>query len=168
MIAPRFKDVAMSEAMSELVRQSDHRVLALWAADCAERVLPLFEARFPDDDRPRRAIDDIREFARTGRFSMAAVRSSSLSAHAAARQADEGSAARFAARAAGQAVATAHVPTHAPGAALYAAKAVWVSDPQNGELKAAKEREWQHQRLVELTRTVEPSDPEGKGRLFRT
>lgn len=58
----------MSEAMCELVRQSDHRALALWAADCAERVLPLFEARFPDDGRPRRAIDDLREFARTGRF----------------------------------------------------------------------------------------------------
>ena len=31
--------------------------MAAWAADCAERVLPLFEAAYPEDDRPRRAIE---------------------------------------------------------------------------------------------------------------
>ncbi|MEK6236886.1 MAG: TIGR02996 domain-containing protein, partial [Planctomycetales bacterium] len=32
----------------------------LFAADCAERVLPLFEAVYPDDDRPRKAIEAAR------------------------------------------------------------------------------------------------------------
>ena len=36
----------------------------LIAADFAERVLPLFEAEYPDDDRPRKAIDAARAFAR--------------------------------------------------------------------------------------------------------
>jgi len=165
---PRFKDSAVSGEIDELVRRSDHRTLALWAADCAERVLPLFEARFPNDGRPRKAIDDLREFARTGKFSMSAVRTASLGAHAAAREAEEDSPARFAARAAGQAVATAHVPSHAPGAGWYAAKALWASDPEHADELVASEREWQLRRLLELTRTVEPSDKEGKGRLFRT
>ena len=36
-----------------------HRLLATWAADCAEHVLPLFE-NDGSDDRPRKAIEVIR------------------------------------------------------------------------------------------------------------
>ena len=36
---------------------ADHHLLALWAADCAEHVLPFFEQERPSDDRPRQAID---------------------------------------------------------------------------------------------------------------
>ena len=36
----------------------------LFAADCAERVLPIFERERPDDDRPRKAIEAARAFAR--------------------------------------------------------------------------------------------------------
>jgi hypothetical protein len=81
------------------------RALATWAADCAERVLPLFETARPNDDRPRWAIEQCREWVRTGVFSMAVIRNASLSAHSAAREAPN-EAARYAARAAGQAVAT--------------------------------------------------------------
>ena len=35
-------------------------IAATFAADCAERVLGLFEAKFPDDDRPRKAIEAAR------------------------------------------------------------------------------------------------------------
>lgn len=35
----------------------DRRRIALWAADCAERVLPLFEAKAPADTRPRKAVE---------------------------------------------------------------------------------------------------------------
>jgi hypothetical protein len=41
----------------------DRRLVALWAADCAERVLPLFEAKAPSDTRPRKAIEGTRPFA---------------------------------------------------------------------------------------------------------
>ena len=36
----------------------------LIAADFAEHVLPLFEADYPDDDRPRKAIEATRAYAR--------------------------------------------------------------------------------------------------------
>ena len=39
------------------------RELRLFAADCAERVLPIFEKRYPGDDRPRKAIEVARRFA---------------------------------------------------------------------------------------------------------
>ena len=44
--------------------EDDRRVLAVWAADCAERTLSLFEAQAPSDTRPRDAIDGLRAFAR--------------------------------------------------------------------------------------------------------
>ena len=126
--------------------------MAAWAADCAKRVLPLFEKAYPKDGRPRKAIQACRAWVRTGVFKMADIRGASLSAHAAARIAKENDAACSAARAAGQAVATAHVPQHAFGGAYYALKAVMAADPENAEAKIAKEWEWQSQRLPEHLR----------------
>jgi hypothetical protein len=40
------------ESMVDLVSGVDHRVLAVWAIACAERVLPYFEASHPEDGRP--------------------------------------------------------------------------------------------------------------------
>ena len=129
--------------------RQDQTTMAVWAAYCAERVLPLFESVYPEDDRPRRAIEACRAWVETGVFRMVDIRGASLAAHAAARDAEEGSAARFAARAAGQAVATAHVPQHAYGAAYYALKAVAAANPANAVAGVAAEREWQAARLPE-------------------
>jgi hypothetical protein len=123
------------------------RLLAIWAADCTEHVLPFFEEEYPKDDRPGKAIEACRTWVRTGVFKMSMVRGASLAAHAAAREAKENNAACFAARAVGQAVATAHVPQHAFGSAYYALKAVAASDPVNAEVKIAEERNWQSQHL---------------------
>ncbi len=58
MILPKIRDPRfITVRRGGTLEDGDHRLLALWAADCAEHVLPLFEAERPDDDRPRRAID---------------------------------------------------------------------------------------------------------------
>jgi hypothetical protein len=121
-------------------RGADHKALAVWATQCAEHVLPLFEERHPHDPRPRQAIEALKTWIRTGEFSMAVIRRASLDAHAAARSAGDGTAACFAARAAGQAVATAHVPSHSIGAAWYGAKAADAA-------KLLAERDWQRKNL---------------------
>jgi hypothetical protein len=121
----------------------DQRLMATWAADCVERVLPFFEKAYPKDDCPRKAIEACRTWVRTGVFKMAEIRGASLASHAAARAAKENNAACFAARAAGQAVATAHVPQHAFGGAYYALKAIAASDPAHAEVNVAKEYKWQ-------------------------
>ena len=126
----------------------DHRSLALWAADCAEHVLPYFEEKYPKDDRPRKAIETGQDWARSGMpMRMGVIRAASLAAHAAAREAKENNAACFAARAAGQAVATAHVPQHAFGASYYALKVVAAANPADAEVKIAKELDWQSHRI---------------------
>jgi hypothetical protein len=127
--------------------KQDQKLMAAWAADCAKRVLPLFEKAYPMDDRPRRAIKACRAWVRTGVFRMADIRGASLAAHAAARDAKENDAACSAARAAGQAVGTAHVPQHAYGAAYYALKALAAAYPDNAEVKIAREWNWQSRHL---------------------
>jgi hypothetical protein len=132
---------------------ADHQALALWAAECAERVLPFFAEKYPHDPRPQEAIRILREWVHTGRFSMPVIRGASLAAHAAARAVKaEEDAARFAARAAGQAVATAHVPTHAFGPVYYALKAIAAAHPADRQAAVAQERAWQAKNIPESLR----------------
>ncbi len=131
------------------ISKQDQRLLAIWAAECAERALPFFEKTRPGDGRPRMAIEACRTWIRTGEFHMAEIRGASLEAHAAAREAKGDDAACFAARAAGQAVATAHVPEHAFGAAYYALKAVAAADPADARAGISRELGWQSLRLPE-------------------
>jgi hypothetical protein len=141
----------LDKPVAELVSTTNHKTLAIWAADCAERVLPYFEEKYPGDTRPRKAIEACREWARTGVFMMADVRKVSMAAHAAARDVKEDNAARSAARAAGQALATTHVPAHALAAAIYAATAVRdATDSPDADTATTKEREWQYQHLLIL------------------
>ena len=130
-----------------------HQALALWAASCAERALPIFEAQRPGDDRPRAAIAALRAWERE-ELPMTACRTAAFAAHAAARDATEASssAAVAAARAAGQACAVAHMFDHSPHAATYAAKAVGL----NGAGKADRdtERTWQWANLAPELRPI--------------
>ncbi len=120
--------------------EADRRLLAAWAADCAERTLTLFEAQAPGDTRPRDAIVGLRAFAR-GEMRIGPVRALSARAHAAARDVGDPAAAA-AARAAGQAAGTAHMAAHARGAAAYAAKAVGLAAPDDPDAVADEVR-WQ-------------------------
>jgi len=148
---PKLAVTNMDKSIAELVRKSDHKTLAIWAADCAERVLPYFEEKYPEDNRPRKAIESCRTWARTGVFRMTDVRKTALAAHAAAREVKEDNAARSAARAAGQALATAHVPTHAIAAAIYAATSVRdAANSIDADIATTKERDWQYQHLLKL------------------
>jgi hypothetical protein len=148
---PVLAKTSMDMSIEELAGRTDHRKLATWAADCAGRVLPYFEEQYPDDPRPRAAIEALRAWVKTGVFRMADVRKASLDAHAAARNAGEFTSARSAARAAGQAMATAHVARHALAAAIYAATAVRDATPSPGaDAATLRERQWQYQHLIEL------------------
>lgn len=111
----------------QTLSEADRRVVAVWAADCAERVLGLFEAEAPEDRRPRDAIARTRGFA-DGELGVAEQIRRRFVAHAAAREVT-GAAAAAAARAAAQAASVAHMGAHALGAAAYAAKAAGLAAP---------------------------------------
>ena len=125
----------------QTLSQADRRIVAVWAADCAERVLGLFEAEAPGDSRPRDAIARLRAFSR-GELGVAEARRRFV-AHAAAR---EVSGAVAAARAAGQAASIPHMGAHALGAAAYAAKAAGLAAPERPEA-VSEEIRWQLGRM---------------------
>jgi hypothetical protein len=131
---------------------SDHHLLALWAADCAEHVLHYFEQERPGDERPRRAIEHARAWAR-GEVKMMAARAAGGHANGAAR--DLVGPAREAAFAAGQAGAVAHVAAHDLGAAAYAIRAARAAAPKgNRDAAGRRECEWQRARLPSQVREL--------------
>jgi hypothetical protein len=121
----------------------DQRVLSLWAAACAQHVLWYFEDEHPDDQRPRRAIEAARAWAR-GAILLTEARAAAVAGHAAARMCEH-PAAQAAARAAGHAAGTAHMARHAIEAAAYAITAAAAAKPEYVEEAVACEREWQVQ-----------------------
>jgi hypothetical protein len=143
---PRFVTVRRHGSLLD----ADHHLLAIWAADCAEHVLHLFEGSRPGDDRPRRAIELARAWAR-GEVTMTQARTAAGHANAAAR--DLSGAPRHAAFAAAQAAAVAHVAAHELGAAAYAIKAAQAADPHRDAARRA-ERDWQRDRLPNAIRDL--------------
>src|SRR4029450_7058892 len=105
---PRFITVRRGGTMTDEI----HHLLALWAATCAEHVLPLFEPVQPLDPRPRRAIEQVRAWVR-GEVKVMETRAAGGPARGAARELR--GAPRFAAYAAGQAAVVAHVAEHELG-----------------------------------------------------
>jgi hypothetical protein len=146
MILPKIRDPRfITVRRGGTLLDDDHRLLAIWAADCAEHVLRLFEQARPADDRPRRAIESGRAWAR-GETTWWAARSAGGHANAAAR--DLRGAARHAAYAAGQAAAVGHVAAHELGAAAYAIRAVRAAaPPDEAEAAGRLECRWQRDQL---------------------
>src|ERR671939_839347 len=145
---PRFITVRRGGTLTD----SDHHLLALWAAACAEHVLHFFESAKPSDSRPRHAIEQARAWAR-GEITMSQARTAAGQANAAAR--DLRGAARHAAYAAGQAAAVAHVAAHELGAAAYAIKAARAAAPEGaGESAGRRECRWQRDQLPEAIREL--------------
>jgi len=138
---PRFITIRRGGVLTD----SNHRLLALWAADCAGHTLHFFEDAQPHDPRPRQAIEAVRAWAR-GELKMMETRAAGGRAMAAARNLK--GAARFAAYAAGQAAVTAHVAAHELGAAAYAIKAVRESaEESEKDRKGREECRWQRDQL---------------------
>jgi hypothetical protein len=130
------------ESMYFMLTLESLRALGSWAADCAERALPVYETHADSDSRPRAALEGIRVFAGGGKRT-AQLRSLALSAFSAARLADDPAAAA-AARAAGLAASSAYThpladvqqTKHIVGPAAYAALALELyhaGDPNIGE-----------------------------------
>src|SRR3954452_14448486 len=131
---------------------TDHHLLALWAASCAEHVLPLFAAVRPDDTRPRDAIEHARAWVR-GEVTMTRARAAGGHAMGAAR--DLRGAPRHAAYAAGPVGGVAHVAAHERGAAAYAIKAARAAAPEGeGEAAGRRECQWQRDQLPEAIREL--------------
>jgi hypothetical protein len=145
---PRFVTIRRGGTLTD----SEHHLLALWAASCANHVLDFFESAQPVDPRPRHAIERCRAWAR-GEVTMTESRIAAGHAMGAARNLS--GAARHAAYAAGQAAAVAHVAAHELGAAAYAIKAARAAaQGADGETAGRYECRWQRNQLPEAIREL--------------
>jgi hypothetical protein len=153
MILPKDRDPSfITMRRGGTLTDSDHRLLALWAAVCAEHVLYLFELVQPLDPRPRQAIEQTRAWAR-GEIKMSQARAAGGHAMAAARELS--GSARHAAFAAGQAAVVAHVAAHELGAAAYAIKAAREAASRGeGESAGRLECRWQREQLPDAIREL--------------
>jgi len=156
---------------AQTLSEADRRIVAVWAADCAERVLPLFEAEVPTDDRPADAIARARAFG-LGELDAASQIQMRFVAGRAARVATS-PAAVAAARSAAQASGVAHMGAHALGAAGYAAKAVGLAQSDHAGAVEAEVR-WQLEHATTQARDAlrrlpalgeDPAGPLGPGLL---
>ena len=89
--------------------------IVLAACCCAELALPIFEKKYPKDDRPRKAIETTRLWAR-GKATIEEVRSAAYAAYAAYAAADAADAAAAAADAAADAADAAYAAAAADAA----------------------------------------------------
>ena len=144
----------------QTLTEADRRLAAAWAADCAERVLALFEAEAPDDGRPRALITRTRAFARGELNTAEEIRRRFVGGVGAGDV--KAPAAAAAARAAGQAVAVCHMGAHALGAAAYAANAAGLADPDRPEA-VKDEIRWQLEHMsAELRAALRALPPVGQ------
>jgi hypothetical protein len=156
----------------------DERTAGLFAADCAEHVLGIFESALPGDDRPRRAVEAARAYA-NGEIGEEELRAAGADAWDAAEAAGWAAASAWAA-----ATATWCAIEAARGAARAAADAAeaaaWVAarDAADAAIAAwaaatADERSWQAQRLAHYlgtgawtTRRTSRTSPSGSRRFL--
>ncbi|MFF1408805.1 putative immunity protein [Streptomyces sp. NPDC058289] len=162
-----------SESDEIELSEDELREIAGYAADCARRVLPIFEQDHPGDARPREAIEAADVFAGGGRRT-AALRQCGWAAFKAAQEADSPAAidaARAASHAAGAAYlhpkASAHQIKHILGAAAHTARAEELASGENAQI-AAQTLEWaRHHAPPAVSQVLArmPAPPAGGGRV---
>lgn len=152
------RESACLQPIRELIEKQKHRTLVLWSIEYAERVLPLFEERYPQDERPREAVAAAKAWAR-GEIKMPAAKKAAHAAHNAATAVAGDPAACAAARAMGHVVGTVHVETHAIGVAMYALTAfVYAAEQKDTDEVIFKECKWLYDRLRYWEENIDKAD----------
>ncbi|WP_338452944.1 hypothetical protein R4Z09_14390 [Niallia oryzisoli] len=114
-----------SECLQELIKLiqlQQHRTLVMWALDCAKRTLEQFEAKYPDENRPRFCLELCENWAR-GKIKMPIAKQAILDSHAVAKEIGDSEYSNLC-HAIGHAGATVHVETHAIGLPMYELTAI--------------------------------------------
>jgi hypothetical protein len=147
MIEHHDKVVVRRARVTERIDAWNERTARLFAADCAERVLSLFESVYPGDDRPRAAIQAARDQA-AGRIDAVALdaaeaaRAAVWAAEARATEAATAANAAWAARAATWTAQAAAWAVNAAWAAEAARAAVWAAEARATEAATAANAAW--------------------------
>lgn len=116
------RDSQCLQELIKLIERQKHRILVMWALDCARLTLGVFEAKYPEEYRPRAALELCESWSR-GKIKMPAAKRAILDAHAVAKEINDSEFSALA-HAIGHAGATVHVETHALGLVIYELTAI--------------------------------------------
>lgn len=111
------KDSEYLQDLNLFFQEQNHRVMVLWALELAEESIVRLEAKYPEEKRPREALEAAREWA-AGNVKMRYAQRKILDCHAVAKEitCKEDIAA---CHAIGQACAVVHTAGHALGYPIY-------------------------------------------------
>jgi hypothetical protein len=82
------RDSQCLQELIKLIELQNHRILVMWALDCGKKPLEEFEARYPDEKRPRTCLERCEDWAR-GKIKMPIAKRAILDSHAVAKEIDD-------------------------------------------------------------------------------
>ncbi|TJX15452.1 hypothetical protein E9840_03395 [Tissierella creatinini] len=112
-----FRDSECLQDLVGLMELQNRRTLVMWSLNCARLTLAQFEAKYPDEHRPRICLELCEDWAR-GKIKMAIAKRAILDAHAVAKEIDDPEYGALC-HGIGHAGATVHVGAHALGLPMY-------------------------------------------------
>ena len=141
------KDSVLLAELSRLIEQTNHRALILWALELAEETVQALAQKYPEDFRPREAVETAASWAR-GKIKMPIAKRAILNCHAMAKDLTcPADIARC--HAAAQACSTVHTKSHALGYPIYELTAIVL------ELEIESCRECVETRIMHYTESLQ-------------
>ncbi|MBE6011589.1 MAG: hypothetical protein E7234_03420 [Lachnospiraceae bacterium] len=131
---------------------NEHKVLALWAIDCLNRVLPLSETKYPNETILKTAVDTLQKWI-NDEIKMWDARKYTYTVLALAKTMEKTDKPYSQiVRAASHCLATCHVPAHSEGTAMYVVSAIKLLNKSRADVIKLMEdkRIWQINHLKEL------------------
>ena len=111
------KDAEFLQDLAMLFREQSHKTMVLWALDLAAESVAKLEEKYPDEARPREALEAARAWAE-GKIKMRPAQRKILECHALAKELDSKEDIALC-HAIGQACAVVHTAGHAMGYPMY-------------------------------------------------
>lgn len=132
------RDSQCLQELIKLIQLQNHRTLVMWALDCAKLPLEQFEAKYPDETRPRKCLELCEAWAR-GKIKMPIAKQAILDSHVVAKKIDDSEYGAYC-HAIGHAGATVHVETHALGLPIYELTAIVLKHGKDNFSKPINEK----------------------------
>lgn len=154
------------QELRKLIEAQNHRTLVMWALDCGQIPLVQFEAKYPDETRPRVCLDLCDDWAR-GKIKMSVAKRAILDSHAVAKEIDDNEYGAIC-HGIGHAGATVHVGTHAIGLPIYELTAiVYKCDKENYQKPVMEKINYYYQHLLYWQDNTDKLGLEWAGFLMR-
>ncbi len=139
----------------ELINNTEHKTLAIWAMDCFNRGRYLFNKDYPENQIIDKALELLKLWINDEITMWEARKYCWVVLESARKLEEKDKVACHILRACSHTLATCHVPTHSEGASMYIISAIKIcyKDKENVIELMERERNWQINQLLELKKS---------------